>query len=290
MQIGVSSYSFSRELKRGMTYFEACDQAAQMGYKGIEFIDLEPQYGAGIEDIKELAVRLREHCERLGLAIPAYTISADFLNGRGCTPEEEPARVQGCVDIAALLGAKVMRHDAFWRMDKIRDWRKAVEKIAPAIAQVARYAATRGIVTCSENHGLIMQDSNRVETLIRRVNDPNYGWLVDIGNFLCADEDPQHAVGIAARYAVHAHIKDFLFRSGQEEKPGGDWLTTRGGNYLRGTVVGHGVVPVRSCIRQLRAAGYAGWLSVEFEGAEETLPALRNAIEYLHRIGAEGED
>ena len=175
-------------------------------------------------------------------------------------------------------------------MDKIRDWRKAVEKIAPAIAQVARYAATRGIVTCSENHGLIMQDSNRVETLIRRVNDPNYGWLVDIGNFLCADEDPQHAVGIAARYAVHAHIKDFLFRSGQEEKPGGDWLTTRGGNYLRGTVVGHGVVPVRSCIRQLRAAGYTGWLSVEFEGAEETLPALWNAIEYLHRIGAEGED
>ena len=86
------------------------------------------------------------------------------------------------------------------------------------------------------------------------------------------------------------NIKDFLFRSGQEEKPGGDWLTTRGGNYLRGTVVGHGVVPVRSCIRQLRAAGYTGWLSVEFEGAEETLPALRNAIEYLHRIGAEGED
>ena len=57
MQIGVSSYSFSRELKRGMTYFEACDQAAQMGYKGIEFIDLEPQYGAGIEDIKEALVK-----------------------------------------------------------------------------------------------------------------------------------------------------------------------------------------------------------------------------------------
>ncbi|MBO4379233.1 MAG: sugar phosphate isomerase/epimerase [Clostridia bacterium] len=289
MQIGVSSYSFARELKRGMTYFEACDQAAEMGYRGIEFIDLEPQYGAGITDIEELAVRIREHCERLSLAIPAYTISADFLNGRGCAPEEELERVQRCVDIAVLLGAKVMRHDAFWHMDGLRDWREAVEKIAPAIAGVARYAAARGIVTCSENHGLIMQDSERVETLIRSVNEPNYGWLVDIGNFLCADEDPQHAVGIAAPYAVHAHVKDFLFRPGQEEKPGGHWLTTRGGNYLRGTVVGHGVVPVRSCIRQLRAAGYNGWLSVEFEGAEETLPALRDAIEYLHRIGAEGE-
>ena len=286
MKIGVSAYSFERELKRGMTYFEACDEAARMGYAGIEFIDLNLAYGQGEQTVEDLARHLRAHCDKLGLAIPAYTVAADFLNGRGGSAAEEPARVKRCVDIAVLLGAKVMRHDAFWRMDGLRDWREAVERIADSIAQVARYAAERGIVTCSENHGTIMQDSARVEHLIRRVAQPNYGWLVDIGNFLCADEDPQHAVGAAAPYAVHAHVKDFLFKSGQEEKPGGHWLTTRGGNYLRGTVVGHGVVPVRACVNILKAAGYDGWLSVEFEGAEETLPALEAAIDYLRRVGA----
>lgn len=286
MKIGVSSYSFQRELKRGMDYFAACEEAARMGYEGIEFIDLELQYGRGEQAVEELADHLRAHCEGLGLAIPAYTVAADFLNGRGGTAAEEPERVKGCVDIAAHLGAPVMRHDAFWKLGALRDWRAAVERIAPAIREVTEYAAARGVTTCSENHGTVMQDSDRVETLIRRVDHANYGWLVDVGNFLCADEDPQHAVGIAAPYAVHAHVKDFLFKSGQEEKPAGSWLTTRGGNYLRGTVVGHGVVPVRACLHILKKAGYDGWLSVEFEGAEETVPALEQGLAYLRQIGA----
>ena len=128
MKIGVSSYSFQRELKRGMDYFAACEEAARMGYEGIEFIDLELQYGRGEQAVEELADHLRAHCEGLGLAIPAYTVAADFLNGRGGTAAEEPERVKGCVDIAAHLGAPVMRHDAFWKLGALRDWRAAVER------------------------------------------------------------------------------------------------------------------------------------------------------------------
>ncbi len=286
MKLGVSSYSFQRLLKQGMTYFEACDQAKAMGYDGIEFVDLDPRFGRGEETAKELAAHLRAHCDSIGLDIPAYTVAADFLNGRGGTAAEEPGRVMERVDIAAILGARVLRHDAFWKHEGYRDWRDAVKAVVPQIRAVTLYAKKKGIVTCTENHGRIMQDSERVEYLIRSVGESNYGWLVDIGNFLCADEDPQHAVGIAAPYAVHAHVKDFLYKSGEGEKPGDSWIATRGGNYLRGTVVGHGVVPVRSCLRILQNAAYDGYLSVEFEGAEEVLPSLEAALEYLRRIGA----
>ena len=61
-------------------------------------------------------------------------------------------------------------------------------------------------------------------------------------------------------------------------------INARGGNYLRGTVIGHGVVPVRACVHILQNAGYDGYLSVEFEGREETLPALENAREYLRKL------
>ena len=102
---------------------------------------------------------------------------------------------------------------------------------------------------------MIMQDSERVEYVMNLVNHPNYGWLVDVGNFMCADEDPQHAVGVAAPYAFHVHVKDFLLKKGMEDKPEGHWITTRGGSYLRGTVIGHGVVPVRPCLNILKNAG-----------------------------------
>ena len=53
---------------------------------------------------------------------------------------------------------------------------------------------------------------------------------------------------------------------------------------LRGTVVGYGVVNVPGCLRALKMGGYDGYLSVEFEGAEEVIPALEGAIEYLQKL------
>lgn len=281
MKIGVSSYSFQTLLKRGMTYFEACQHARDMGYDGIEFIDLDLAFASGEDNVESLAKHLRAHCEALDLDIPAYTVAADFLNGRGGAPEDEPARVCRCADIAALLGAKVLRHDAFWRLGELRDWREGVARVVPGIRQVADYAQSLGIRTCTENHGRIMQDSDRVEYLICAVDHPNYGWLVDMGNFLCADEPSMHALPIAAKYAFHAHAKDFLLKS---EKPSDEWFPTRNGNFLRGTVVGHGVVPVRECVKTLRGAGYDGWLSLEFEGMEDNLPALRAGLSYLRSV------
>lgn len=286
MKFGVSSYSYNRLLKAGKTYFDVCDLAREMGFDGIEFVDLKIEYGCGQTTQQELAQDIRAHCEKIGLPIIAYTVGADFLNGLNVSPVDEPARVKACVDIAQLLGAKVLRHDAFWKMEGIRHWREAADKVAPGIREVAEYAQQKGICTCSENHGMIMQDSARMEYLMNRVQHENYGWLVDIGNFLCADEDPQHAVGVAAPYAMHVHVKDFIYKRGTEDMPSGHWITTRGGNYIRGTVVGHGVVPVRPCLNMLKKAGYQGYVSVEFEGAEDTLEALSQALEYLRRVDA----
>ncbi len=284
MNIGVSCYSFAREMERGMTYFEACDHAKRMGYDGIEFIDLNLKYGNGEQTIEALARAVRAKCDDIGLPVIAYTVQADFLSGSGCGAGEEPERVMRCADIANILGARILRHDAFWRLSGCADWREAIGKIAPAIRAVSEYAMTLGVKTCTENHGYLMQDSARMVELMRAVNHENYGWLVDMGNFLCADENPAYAVGVAAPYAVHVHAKDFLFKSGENPNPGNGWMLSRAGNYLRGTVVGHGVVPIKSCLAALGRAGYDGFLSVEFEGAEETLPALENAARYLRAL------
>lgn len=279
MKIGVSSYSFAKHIEAtGASYLDICDEARRIGYEGIEFIDLslEVQKASNLE---ELAKTIRAHCESIGLEIIAYTVGADFFN-RG---SEEVGRVKAQVDIAALLGAKVLRHDAAWSLPEGMDWREAIGKIKEPIREVADYAQGKGIRTCTENHGYILQDSNRVEALIRAVDHPNYGWLIDMGNFLCADEPALHAVPIAAPYAVHVHAKDFLYRPAWEEDPGEGWFPSRNGSHLRGTVAGHGVVPIAWCLKTLKESGYKGWVSYEFEGMEDCLPAIGAAYQYLKR-------
>lgn len=279
MKIGVSSYSYWQHMqKTGASYTDICTHAREAGFEGIEFIDLSTKHQPA-ESVEALAGQIRAHCEAIGLPIIAYTVWADFLkNG----PVEEAARVKRQVDIAALLGAPLLRHDA--TSEYTAGWRDAVSRMAPAIREVTEYAAAKGIKTCTENHGMFMQDANRVEELILTVNHENYGWLVDIGNFACVDEDSVHAVSIAAPYAFHVHAKDFLIKHRKAGNPGSGWFRSRHGRFLRGTIAGHGVIPIRECIEILRKSGYNGWLSYEFEGMEENLPALEVGLGVLRRL------
>ena len=285
MKIGVSSYSYSKYMQAtGADYFEVAALAKKQGFDGIEFLQLKKREQD--KDLLETAAALRKHCEELGIEICAYTIGADLLSGvDGGKAEDEVKRLKECVDVCSALGAKVMRHDIIWKLPEgLRSWHDAVELVVPAIREVAEYAQQLGVKTCTENHGYIFQDSVRVETLIRTVNHPNFGWLVDMGNFTCADEPSDYAVGIAAPYAFHVHAKDFLIKSGNEIDPGQGWFRSRGGNYLRGTVVGHGEIPVVQCLHIIKNAGYQGWVSLEFEGMEDNLTAVEAGLAYLRKI------
>jgi sugar phosphate isomerase/epimerase len=214
------------------------------------------------------------------LEIIAYTVGANLLADN---IEDEVAKLKHHVDVAEALGAPLMRHDVVYKL-RNKDgytYKDAISEIAPIINEISDYAKSKGIRTCTENHGYIFQAPERVKELIDTVNNPNYGWLCDMGNFLCVDCEPMSSVNIAAPYAIHVHAKDFLFKSASEPKPIGFGITTSGGNYLRGTVVGHGIVPVKKCVDILKNAGYNGWISLEFEGAEDNIQAVRDGYANL---------
>ena len=190
-----------------------------------------------------------------------------------------------CVRIAAALGAPVMRHDVCYKLrdSHLYTWEDAIEEMVPRIREVTDYARAFGVRTCTENHGYIFQEPDRVEALITAVGRDNYGWLCDIGNFLCADADPEKAVAIAAPYVFHAHAKDFIYKDGSVDRPAG-FFGTASGNHIRGTVIGHGIGPVKKCVNILKNSGYNGYLSIEFEGMEECLPAIKAGLEFLKTV------
>ena len=283
MKIGVSSYSFAKHISStDCTYIDICNLAKEFGFDGIEFVDLD-FHGFPLKgDMMSCAKEIREHCEKIGLEICAYTVGGDFLKQ---DIDAEVERLFRCVDVAEALGAKVMRHDVCYALptDRRFTWQDAIEVMTPHIRRVTEYAKAKGIRTCTENHGYIFQSPERVEALMRAVNNENYGWLIDMGNFLCADADPLHATVTAVPYAFHVHAKDFLFKSADTPKPYG-FFNTAGQNYIRGTVIGHGIVPVVACVNVLKKAQYNGFISVEFEGMEDCLPAIRAGLYFLRSV------
>lgn len=282
MRLSVSSYSFYQYVKAGkMTLQETVDKAAEMGFEGIEFIDL-PKDLPYAERLA-LAQELRERAEKKGLSMVAYTIGARLWQPTEELLRAEIERVKREVDVAVALGAPLLRHDLVWELEKTgagRSFRSMMPKLAETVREIADYAAARGVKTCSENHGRIAQDSDRMEAFASLVDHDNYGLLVDMGNFLCVDEDPATAVSRVANYAFHVHAKDMLVLPHDTADTAG-LIYTRGAGWLRATAVGHGSVPVERCLKILKRAGYDGWVSLEYEGKEDCLWGIAEGLQNL---------
>ncbi len=284
MKIGVSSYSFQQLISSGEeSQLSIIKKAKDIGFDGIEFIDLDPP--EGISE-KEYAEMIREESEKLSLPVTAYTISANLLKDTGVDAEVE--RICRKIDVAEILGVKCLRHDAAWGMPESIKSHAGFDQILPILVdgckRVTEYAKSKGIVTMIENHGLFCQDSERVEKIITGVGSDNFGVLLDIGNFACADEDSTKAAGRLAPYIKHIHAKDFHIKNGNGLNPGKGFFKSRGGNYLRGSIIGHGDIPVFQCLKIAKDSGYDGYVSVEFEGLEKCIDGIEIGFENLKNM------
>jgi sugar phosphate isomerase/epimerase len=285
MKTCVSSYSFSQLVGSGkMAQIDVAKEAKQMGFDYVEFSALKLSPG---ETPLSFAPRLKEECERVGIPVASYTIGADFLNGSGGDWQKEAERLRDEVRVAQILGAPCMRHDATRGWPGTRKTARSFDDALPILSKACRavteFAAGLGVKTMVENHGFFAQDSVRVEKLMNAVDHPNFGALVDMGNFLCADDPPAEAVARMAPYAFHAHAKDFHVKPGWAPNPGKGWFQSRAGNYLRGAIIGHGDVPVMQCLRALKRGGYDGIVSIEFEGLEDPRQGIALGLDNLQR-------
>lgn len=284
MKIGVSSYSFQQLISAGSeTQLSIMKIAKDMGFDGIEFIDLSPP--DGVSEL-EYAKMIKEESEKLSLPVIIYTISANLLSENGLDAEVE--RVCRKIDVVEALGARMLRHDAAWSMPDGIKSHKGFEDILPILAEgcrrITEYAASKGIETMIENHGFFCQESERVEKIVTNTANPNFGVLCDVGNFCCADENSCYAVGRLMPFIKHVHAKDFHIKSGSGFNPGDGFFRSRGGTYLRGSVIGHGDIPVYQCLSILKDKGYDGWVSVEFEGIESCLKGIEIGFKNLKKM------
>jgi sugar phosphate isomerase/epimerase len=289
MKIGLSTYSLLNALKAGeMSVLDAIDWIADNGGEHMEMVP----YGYTLVDQPELAEAVRTKAAERGIELSNYCMPANFVQETQEAFDAEVARVKLHVDLCSRLGVKHMRHDvtAFTipREQMTIAWfDENLALMAEGSRQIADYAAPLGITTTIENHGFSAQSSDRVQRILHAVDRPNFRTTLDIGNFLCVDEDPLVGVMNNLPYASFVHFKDFYIRSYDENPGGGDWFRTSHGNYMRGAIVGHGDLPIRRIVKLIKDSGYEGYITVEFEGMEECRSASRIAMDNVRRLWEE---
>jgi sugar phosphate isomerase/epimerase len=281
MKIGVSIYSLSRAIQAGeLSVVEAIGYIAEIGGEHVEIVPI----GFSLTENPELIPAIRQKAKDVGIEISNYLIGAEFSSLQEDEYENEITRVKQEVDIAAQLGVKLMRHDVATSKDiSIKQFELLLPRLAAACRRIADYAATFGITTSIENHGYFLQASDRVQALIHAVDRANFRTTLDVGNFMCADENSVVAVKKNISYASMVHIKDFYLRP-SDQAPGEGWFPTAHGNLLRGAIIGNGDIDMRGVLKVIKQSGYTGFLSVEFEGMEECKQGTRIGLSNVKQL------
>lgn len=287
MKVGLSTYSLQQALNRGdMTVLDAIRFIAEQGGEHVEIVPM----GYSLEDQPEWIGQIRETAAEVGIDISNYAIGANFVALESEEAlEQEIRNVMKHVDIAAALGVTRMRHDVAFRPaheGTVPQFETDLPIIVQACRRIADYAAERGITTSLENHGYYVQSSERVRRVLHETARDNFKTTLDVGNFLCVDEDPISAVKNNIPYASMVHAKDFYLRP-ESRNPGEGWFQTAHGNFLRGAIVGHGDIDMYGVFRVLKQSGYDGYISVEFEGMEDCRTASRIAMDNVRRLWEE---
>ncbi|WP_449603376.1 sugar phosphate isomerase/epimerase family protein [Paenibacillus sp. Marseille-Q9583] len=281
MKLGISTYSLHSAFSTGeLTLEGVIETIADLGAEHAEIVPL----GINLVENPELIDQIVRTAAGRGLELSNYAIGANFAGLETAERQREVGRVKREVDVCAALGIQRMRHDVASSNDlSITHFLEELPHLAEACREIADYAAGLGITTSVENHGYFIQHSDRVQALVHAVGRDNFRTTLDIGNFLCADENPLIAVTNNIKLASMVHFKDFYIRS-QDLQPGEGWFQSTGGNWLRGAIVGQGDIDMPSVIRTVKESGYDGYISVEFEGMEECRKGTRLGLQYIKRV------
>lgn len=156
-------------------------------------------------------------------------------------------------EIAATLGAKVMRICCGGRRTRVANWPTHKSKLVPLLNDAARHAERYGVVLAIENHIDLLADE--LVDLIETVDSKWIGVCLDTANNLRMLEDPARVVEKLAPFARATHIKDVTAKAG-DPKDFAFWPSVP---------LGKGLIDIPRVFEVLRAQNYDGLLALEID-------------------------
>lgn len=255
-KLSLAQWSLNREVReQGISPFLFAQSAKDMGFGGIEYVS--QLYTKEVEKLgfDKVIDSLKILSESVG--VENILIMVDH-EGDLADPDLEKRNLavenhKKWVDAAQKLGAHSIRVNTFGTNDP-ELWKEAV---VDGLKKLATYAATKNINVLCENHGWLSSDAPKLVDAIKAVNMTNCGTLPDFGNWCikrakgenwgdCLEEYPDKYDGIEILLplakAISAKCYDF-------DDAGNE--TT---------------IDFARMMSLIKASGYKGYISVEYEG------------------------
>lgn len=218
----VNAYTFLGPLRArqqdpaaGMDLFDVVDVAARLG---IDAVDLTgyffPDYPAVPPDA--FVNRLKRHAQRVGVDISGTGIRNDFATADEAVRDEGMKLAKAWIEVAARLGAPVLRvfagpqaphrrwQDAAGTVDRdpVEGW------MADAIRACAEHGERFGVQVGVQNHADFLATGREHVSLVDRVAHDWCGAIVDTGSYPTAD--PYADIAAAAPRAITWQVKEKL--------------------------------------------------------------------------------
>lgn len=222
IKFSCNAYSFAKMLggqakgQGGFSLFDLADFCAKVNFDAFDATGYYfPGYqkdGLGVPTDKYI-YDLKRHAFALGLGISGTGVGNNFTVADKAARARDVQRIKAWVEVAAKLGAPVLRVFADTQM-RAADWqsvsngatRDQVEEwIADNIRDCAEHAAKYGVFIGVQNHGDFLKTAADQISLIKRVNSPWCGAIVDTGYYRAPD--PYAEMAKAAPYAVNWQVK-----------------------------------------------------------------------------------
>ena len=283
LKVSCNAYSFAKQLgiagKGTLSLIAFTEFCAKAGFDAIDptgyYFPGYEKNGIGVPTDKFI-FDLKKRAFELGVGISGTGIGNNFTIADKAARANDVQRIKNWVEVAAKLGAPVFRVFAdtqlraqTWETASNNAAREDVEKwIADDIRACADYAAKFGVVIGVQNHGDFLKTADQQIALIRRIDSPWCGAIVDTGYYKAADTYAEMAK--AAPYAVNWQVKQGT--EGVENEASAP-------------------IDLIRLLKIVRASGYRGYLPIEilssrggtapkdpFKVVPEFLGELRQAI------------
>jgi sugar phosphate isomerase/epimerase len=216
LKISLNAFSFNKPLLDGsMDLHELLEFCADQGFFAA---DLTAYYFKGYPEVPpdEMIYQVKRKALLKGIEISGTGVRNDFTYADEARRKAEVSLVTNWIDVAVKLGAPVIRIFAGNQKITRHSRDEVLEWMVKDILTCVEYGKNRGVVVAIQNHDDFIKTADQAITILKRVNSPWFGLILDSGSYRQAD--PYTEIAKTVNYAVNWQIKEEVFIDQKPEK------------------------------------------------------------------------
>jgi len=227
---------------------------------GFDGVDLTAYYFPGYPRVPDDALinRIKREAFVLGLDISGTGVRNDFTSPDATKRRGDVVLVKEWIDVAVKLGAPVIRIFAGKEDTSGYTWKQVAEWMVRDIAECVAYGRERGVMVAIQNHNDFIKTAEDALTILRMVDSPWFGLILDTGSYRSGDAYEQ--IRMTAPFAVNWQVKERITVDGRDEATDLDRI-----------------------VRIIRGAGYRGYVPIETLGPGDPKEKVRSMFEAFRR-------